>query len=393
MQYSAGRKRILALISERGGGDAPPIITLASALQNHGYELSVLCDTKSEQAVRSADLEPIVIDNSLEQGRHVDPRWLIHLKERGEELTANTPNPLTIWAERCIPTIGPAVQVMEPDLLISSLFCTSLANLLARRLSIPWCFVNPSFYFGDRGIRKWEDDFVGLAAGWFRYILLPHCDQADLVLHATDREFDPPPPRLPSHHRYIGPLFWEPRQQEQASFLNTPGAPWALVSLSTVPMGGELAIAQSSLKALAGKPVRTLLTLAPDYPRSELGPVAENVTVSGFVPHSQVLSNAALVVSHAGHGIVMKSLYHGVPMVLVPWARDQFGVAARAEALGVAAVVHRDDCSDERLMAAVDLLFEDERYLRKASEISHRLSYETPGERACRYIGELMSQH
>ena len=115
--------------------------------------------------------------------------------------------------------------------------------------------------------------------------------------------------------------------------------------------------------------------------------------VSGFVPHSQVLNNAALVVSHAGHGIVMKSLYHGVPMVLVPWARDQFGVAARAEALGVAVVVPREDCSDQRLGTAVNRVFEDERYVRKAAEISQRLANETSEEYAYRYIEELMNQY
>ena len=61
MRHTAGRKRILALISERGGGDASPVITLASALQDRGYTLSVLCDAKTEETVRSADLEPVVI--------------------------------------------------------------------------------------------------------------------------------------------------------------------------------------------------------------------------------------------------------------------------------------------------------------------------------------------
>jgi len=55
------------------------------------------------------------------------------------------------------------------------------------------------------------------------------------------------------------------------------------------------------------------------------------------------LANSRLVISHAGHGIVMKALYHGVPMILVPWGRDQPGVAARAEALGVATVIRRDE--------------------------------------------------
>ena len=37
------------------------------------------------------------------------------------------------------------------------------------------------------------------------------------------------------------------------------------------------------------------------------------------MPHSAVLKRSGLLVSHAGHGIVAKALYFGVPMVLVPW--------------------------------------------------------------------------
>jgi UDP-N-acetylglucosamine:LPS N-acetylglucosamine transferase len=58
------------------------------------------------------------------------------------------------------------------------------------------------------------------------------------------------------------------------------------------------------------------------------------------VPHAEVLKRACLLVSHAGHGVVLKAVYYGVPMVLEPWVRDQPSVAACAEALGVAEVIH-----------------------------------------------------
>lgn len=390
MQPRADGKRILAMISERGGGDAPPVLTLGSALRRRGHIVSVLCDTKTEEIVETAGLEPIPVPDEFEQDRHVDPQWLIQLRERGETLTAETPNPLTIWAELCAPQVRQVVTQLKPNVLLGSLFCSSLVDRLAKEFGLPWCFVNPSFYFGDHATRAWEEDFVGLAAGWFRYVLLPHCEQADLVLHATDREFDPPPAGIPSHHHYVGPLNWEPPQQQDVSFLAPSEAPWALISLSTVPMGGEIAIARSALRALADKPVSTLLTLAPEYPRNELGPMPENARVTGFIPHGQVLKDAALVVSHAGHGIVMKSLCHGVPMVLVPWARDQFGVAWRAENLGVAVVVRREECSDERITAAVDQVFGDERFSRNAIAISRRLQNEDPEDRACLHIEEFM---
>jgi MGT family glycosyltransferase len=194
------------------------------------------------------------------------------------------------------------------------------------------------------------------------------------------------PAALPSTHHYVGPLNWEPPSTEDSSFLAETGAPWALVSLSPVPMGGEMAIARAALNALADRPVRTLLTLAPGYPGDELGHLPSNATVAGFVPHGRVLGDAALLVSHAGHGIVMKGLYFGVPMLLVPWARDQFGVAARAEALGVAAVVRREHCSDDAVEAALDRIFTDQRFRERAARVSGRLRASDPGTVACLQI-------
>jgi UDP:flavonoid glycosyltransferase YjiC (YdhE family) len=105
-------------------------------------------------------------------------------------------------------------------------------------------------------------------------------------------------------------------------FLHAPGPPWVLVSVSTLSQAGEVAIAQAAVRALRHENVR----VAPDH-AVELGELPDNVYLSGYVPHSAVLTGSRLIISHAGHGIVMKALYHGVPMVLVPWGRDQPGVA------------------------------------------------------------------
>jgi acyl-CoA synthetase (AMP-forming)/AMP-acid ligase II len=47
-------------------------------------------------------------------------------------------------------------------------------------------------------------------------------------------------------------------------------------------------------------------------------------------------------------------LWEGRPMVLMPWGRDQPGVAARAEALGVAEVVQRGDGAEAALASAIE---------------------------------------
>ena len=71
---------------------------------------------------------------------------------------------------------------------------------------------------------------------------------------------------------------------------------------------------------------------------------------------------SGLLVSHAGHGVVAKALYYGVPMVLVPWGRDQPGVAARAAALGIAEVLARHDITEPRLSAAIHRVLGTPRY-------------------------------
>ena len=46
-------------------------------------------------------------------------------------------------------------------------------------------------------------------------------------------------------------------------------------------------------------------------------------------PHSEVLRHASAVVTHAGHGTVLKALAAGVPVVAIPLGRDQLDNAAR----------------------------------------------------------------
>jgi len=165
-------------------------------------------------------------------------------------------------------------------------------------------------------------------------------------------------------------------------FLRMPGAPWVLVSLSTLPQTGEIAIAHAAVRALKREQVRVLITLSPEH-AAQLGEVPSHVYLSTYVPHSAVLANSRLIVSHAGHGIVMKALHHGVPMVLVPWGRDQPGVAARAEALGVAMVVRRDECNDVSVADAVRHVLNDTRYSERVRAISKRLQAVDAVGQAC----------
>jgi UDP:flavonoid glycosyltransferase YjiC (YdhE family) len=79
------------------------------------------------------------------------------------------------------------------------------------------------------------------------------------------------------------------------------------------------------------------------HPRTyvRLGYLPGNVTVLAAAPHRQVLDHAALVVTHGGHGTVMKALAAGVPMVVLHHGRDQADNAARVTARGAGVAVKR----------------------------------------------------
>jgi MGT family glycosyltransferase len=131
--------------------------------------------------------------------------------------------------------------------------------------------------------------------------------------------------------------------------------------------------ARTALRTLAEFPVRVVLPLRARHPRDELGSVPANAQIEQFVPHAAVLTRSGLLVSHAGHGVVAKALYYGVPMVLVPWGRDQPGVAARAAALGVAEVIARHALTALRLSAAIQRVLGTPCYRENAARIASHL--------------------
>ena len=108
--------------------------------------------------------------------------------------------------------------------------------------------------------------------------------------------------------------------------------PLVVVSLST-SFQHQGALLQRVMDALGGLRVRGLVTLGPTLaPKDFQAP--GNVVIRSSAPHGRVFPQAAAVVTHAGHGTVMRALANGLPLVCIPMGRDQTDVAARVVARG-----------------------------------------------------------
>jgi UDP:flavonoid glycosyltransferase YjiC (YdhE family) len=159
-----------------------------------------------------------------------------------------------------------------------------------------------------------------------------------------------PRPDLPGHVHLVGAQLWDPPAPSPAWLLED-GDPWVLVTCSTGYQGDQ-ALAAAAIEALRDEPVRVLVTLAGAYGRDDGLPVAANARVERFVPHGPVLERAAAVVCHAGMGIVHKAMWAGVPIVAVPFGRDQPEVARRVVESGAGVALRSRRLSPARLRRA-----------------------------------------
>lgn len=188
--------------------------------------------------------------------------------------------------------------------------------------------------------------------------------RANKVLVLTPSGFDFPA-ELPPSVRYVGAVLDDPAWAVDQPWTPPPGEdPLVLVAMSST-FQDQVDCLQRVIGGLAPLPVRGIVTTGQAVDPALLRP-SGNITVVAAAPHSEVLKHARVVVTHGGHGTVVRALAAGVPMVVMPQGRDQADNAARVSARN-AGVIVKNDAAPEELAAAVRRVFDDPSY-REAAE-------------------------
>jgi zeaxanthin glucosyltransferase len=131
--------------------------------------------------------------------------------------------------------------------------------------------------------------------------------------------------------------------------------------------------------ACAGLKIQLVLSLGGGMlDAAALGPLAGDPIVVRYAPQLDLLRGSALTITHAGLNTVLESLSVGVPMVAIPVANDQPGVAARVEWRGAGRAVPLGRATVPRLRAAIDCVLSDPRY-RAAAVLLQRKIREADG--------------
>jgi MGT family glycosyltransferase len=208
--------------------------------------------------------------------------------------------------------------------------------------------------------------------------VLENFERADRLLLMTSHAFEfeqfTPPPNV----RLVGPRLDDPAWAGEW----TPPAgegPLVLVGMSSTFMD-QADVLRRATAALGELPVRGLVTTGPAVPVDSIDAPA-NVTVVERAPHSEVLRHASAVVTHAGHGTVIKSLAAGVPVVALPQGRDQLDNAARVAHHGVGLRL-KPKASAGAIATAVRRVLDEPSFRANAERLAAAIAAETAEDRA-----------
>jgi MGT family glycosyltransferase len=199
--------------------------------------------------------------------------------------------------------------------------------------------------------------------------------QCDRILVLSSATFDFAARSVPSHVRYVGPVLDDPHWAEPWTppWADDDRRPLVLVGFSST-FQDQASVLRRVVEALSSLPVRAVVTLGQMLDEAAVAP-ADNVAVATSAPHAPILAEAALAVTHCGHGTALKALAAGVPLVCIPMGRDQNDTAARVLHHG-AGVRIAPKASAARIRTAVEQVLTQRRFRTAAGRLAATLATE-----------------
>ena len=198
-------------------------------------------------------------------------------------------------------------------------------------------------------------------------------DRVDRVLLLTAESFDFPAGQRPANVRYVGPVLDDPAWAGVGVDPPAGEAPLVLVGLSTSRTRGAAGLLARVVRALDAAPVRAVVTTGPALP--PIPSPRPGIRVVPSAAHSRLMKEASAVITHGGHGTVIKALAEKRPLLVLPLGRDQPDNAARV-VWHHAGLRLPSRAEPERITRAVSELVRDPSYAAAAGELGRRIRAE-----------------
>lgn len=342
-----------AFVTWDGGGNVPPAVGIAQELASRGHDVFFVGYEVQRNRIETKGLKFI----SLRRSGQFDIYGVVSPPERIAGLMTN------VWASaEHLDDVPDAVESTGADVVVID-FMMQGALASAHQLDSPVAVLAHSSIAGlvpppgspMGAARLTATNSLRRSAGLPLLSRLNEGWSGLQTLVTTIPALDPTADGAEDCVHYVGPVF----ENFSGECWDSPWAPednrpLVLVSFSTTGLWDQRGRIRNTLEALAGEPVRVLVS-APQ--RTDIAPLPDNAAVQGFVPHSLVLAGAAATVTHAGHGTVTASLAHGVPIVALPNpVADQPFLAERLQELGAGIELPGEAGPEEIRMAVLEVM-------------------------------------
>jgi MGT family glycosyltransferase len=215
--------------------------------------------------------------------------------------------------------------------------------------------------------------------------------ESDPEIVTCSKAFDFPRPDVPDR-AYIGPCLAEVLAERWSHASRRPDAP--LIYCAFGSKGSSYPVARRLigrlLDAARQRPdLDIVIASMPDdaYRDHEIPPTVHTVR---WAPQREVLREADLFITHAGLSSCREAIWEGVPMLAVPQAHDQHGVAARIAYHGLGERVLGDVPSTAALIDAIDRLLGEPHYQQAAARMCAQFRSDASDGIGPRFVVDVM---
>jgi MGT family glycosyltransferase len=163
------------------------------------------------------------------------------------------------------------------------------------------------------------------------------------------------------------------------------GRPLIYASMGTL-QNRLLHVFEAIAGACAGLDAQLVISLGGSAAPESLPPLPGSPIVVGYAPQLDLIEKASLVITHAGLNTTMETLGQGVPMVAIPVANDQPGVAARIAHAGAGLVVPLKGLNADRLRRAVQRVLSEPGFAEHARRLQDAIRRAGGADRASELI-------
>lgn len=187
----------------------------------------------------------------------------------------------------------------------------------------------------------------------------------ELTLVATLPQLEYPR-RWAAWTRLVGPLLWEPPSVPADP---PPGrGPVVLVAPSTAQDPGH-SLLTAALRGLADREMR-ILAVCSDADAAARMTVPHNAVLVPWLSYAEAMPHCDVVITHGGHGTLMRALASGCPVLVSPTGGDMGENAARIDWAGLGVRLPRRLLGPATLRLATERVLGSGRFRARAREVA-----------------------